>query len=131
MEIPYFPSDFVLIVVCISILFQHIAEIIALAKKSFTWAMTAFVIMSIVAVLYIYSIIAQYNQYLVDVASYYNPYEKDTYDSMIYWDQFFLKVVGFTIVIHFLINLPSAFLVVKNLKKRSSLQLQLSLETSN
>ena len=117
----------VLIGVGISILFQHIAVILALRKRKYGWALTALIIMSIITVLYIYDEIAMYNQYQADIVKPYNPNEKDTYDSMLMWDRFFLKVVGVAIGIHVLINLPSTFLVCRNLKKRSSFELQLSL----
>ena len=121
----------VFIGVCIMILFQHIAEIVALTKKKFGWALTTMIIMSVMTVVYIYAEIITYNQYIVDIAKPYRSFEKDTYDSMVNGDRLFLTVIGVAIGIHVLINLPSSFLICRNLKKKSSLELQLSLEDSN
>ena len=121
-----------LLAICVPtfVLFQHIAGVNALKKKKFGWALTALIFIIIVGVVYVYNMIAIHNKYAIDLTKAYNMNEKDTYDATLDFDRLAMQLLGSGIVFQFLINLPSSFFVAKNLKKRSSLQLQLLLEAS-
>ena len=119
---------FILSLCCICM--QFVAEITALVRKSLAWAIIAIVFFVVAFGAYIAIEITAYNDYIDAIAGSQFPSEDQTYDGLyITFKHIFVVFVGILLGLQLLVHIPFSVLIYKNLKKRATLKLKMSLET--